>query len=289
MLTTKQKIHYLADSLFRYFEPKVCPFCNSTSNRIIDRKYFVTRLLECDICKLKYRHPYDSIETNNQFYQKSYVESDLLTADLPKKEDLNSYVNSNFKVDPNKDVSRIISLIELLMGDIKNLSLIDYGSSWGYMSYQFKREAKQVQSFEISEPRKNYGNDNLGLNIVSDENDLEPNVDIFFSSHVIEHVPDISHFINLALELVKPGGYIITLCPNGSDYYKNSSPESFHKAWGKVHPNFLNELFFQKAFRDKPIYIGSTPIQYEHIKKWNSDGVYIDSLEGIELLTIVQV
>ena len=54
-----------------------------------------------------------------------------------------------------------------------------------------------------------------------------------------------------------------------------------------MRPNFLNELFFQNAFRDKHIYIGSTPIQYDHIKIWNGDGVYIDSLDGVELLTIV--
>ena len=161
------------------------PIYHSKSNKIIDNKYFVTRLLECDVWKLKFRHPYDSIKSNKQFYQKSYVESDLLSANLPQKEDLNHYLKSNFKVYPNKDVTIIISLIELLIGDMKNLSIIDYGSSWGYMSYQFKQISKHVQSFEISEPRKNYGNEYLGLNIVSAENDLKPKVDVFFSSHVI--------------------------------------------------------------------------------------------------------
>jgi cyclopropane fatty-acyl-phospholipid synthase-like methyltransferase len=177
----------------------------------------------------------------------------------------------------------------MLKGDVSKVSMVDYGCSWGYMSYQFKQKVHQLQSFEISVPRATYGNKNLGLNIVSNEDELQPQVDIFFSSHVIEHVPSLQNLINLAKKMVKPGGYIITLCPNGSDHYQIKEPTSFHLAWGKVHPNYLSDSFFKKAFKDNPKYIGTTPIQFEHIEKWDKQSILIDNLDNIEMLTIVKV
>ena len=92
MLTLPQKVKYLTNSALRIFEPKICPFCNAKNRKVIDRKYFVTFLIECENCFLKYRHPYESVSSNKEFYQKEYAESDLLTTDLPNEHDLKNYL-----------------------------------------------------------------------------------------------------------------------------------------------------------------------------------------------------
>jgi 2-polyprenyl-3-methyl-5-hydroxy-6-metoxy-1,4-benzoquinol methylase len=289
MLTTKQKINYLLDSTLRFFEQKKCPHCKSTNCTKIDQKYFVTQLLQCNNCNFRFRHPYDSINTNKDFYQKEYFEDDVMTTDMPTNEQLEDMKSNNFDIDNDKSIKRLLPLFDIVTSNNRNAKIVDYGASWGYMSYQFKLAGYDVQSFEISKPRGNYGNKNLGLNIVSNIEELKGGVDIFFSSHVIEHVPSITEMLNVAKGVLKKGGFFICLCPNGSDEFRKLDPQAFHLAWGKVHPNYLDEKFFSKLFEENNYYIGATPINLEKINNWNSEGQCIDKLESIELLTIVKL
>lgn len=289
MITTGQKIAYLANSILRYAEPKICPYCASSHTHEIDRKYLVTRLLECQHCHLYFRHPYETQASNRSFYQKAYTEKDKLTTDLPSPEGLEALKAINFKTDSNKHAARLIRLFQCLYPSVNALNIIDYGASWGYISYQFLQAGMSVQSFEISAPRAQYGNDNLGLDIKTRVEDLTPGADIFFSSHVIEHVPSISAMLDQAIKLIRPGGYFIALCPNGSDGFRLSNPSGFHQAWGKVHPNYLNDKFFRHVFKSQPHYIGSSPIHFDAISAWNGLGQYTDNLDGEELLLIAKI
>ncbi len=287
MLTFKQKLSYLADSAIRYFEPKKCPHCGASDCNTVDRKYLVTRLLECQECHLKFRHPYEAVQSNKEFYQKEYKEEDQLTTNLPNKEEIEIIKSPDYVFEPNKNADRFFPLFNHLLNGNKNGSIIDYGSSWGYISHQFKKEGYNVQSFEISEYRAKFGNENLNLNIVSNIDQLEPGADLFFSSHVIEHVPSIQAMVDTAKKLVKKGGYFVCLCPNGSDQYQKLQPESFHAAWGKVHPNFLNEKYFANLFKENDFYLGTTPIRLDEIKAWKS-GQVVTNIDVIELILVVK-
>ena len=88
MLTKSQKVSYLIDSVLHYGSPVVCPSCGSTHASEVDRKFVVTRLFECDKCKLYFRHPTDSAEVNKKFYQKEYMEGDGITTYMPSQAEL---------------------------------------------------------------------------------------------------------------------------------------------------------------------------------------------------------
>jgi hypothetical protein len=288
MLTLNQKIDYLVTSAFRYFEVPVCPSCGSKINTLVDRKYIVTRLFKCSDCKLQFRHPIERIEEGKKFYQKKYTEGDGITTEMPSLDALKELKGQNFS--QFKDDRSAVRLDEIFKAlNSENKKICDYGSSWGYMSYQLKNLGYQVNSFEISTPRADFGNKHLQLNIKSEYNQLEKNQDVVFSSHVIEHVPSVKQMLELKWGLVKEGGYLIVICPNGSRDLKNANPESFHEGWGKVHPNYLNEELFEKFFESKPFFITSSPFNLTQIKDWDQNNSYTSKvMDGYELLVIIK-
>ena len=95
----------------------------------------------------------------------------------------------------DKNAGRHLELFARLFPEEKSLRIIDYGSSWGYTTYQFKEAGHQVQGYEISRSRAGYGIKNLDVDICTDEKQLRKGNHIFFSSHVIEHHPDIASMI----------------------------------------------------------------------------------------------
>lgn len=288
MLTQKQKIKYLLDSILASGQRVRCTFCQSEDCIEIDRKYFVTRLMECQDCHLYFRYPVDKKEENADFYQTEYQESDSITTDLPDAALLEEMKKNGFRVG-GKNADRHLELFKRLFPEEKSLRIIDYGSSWGYTSYQFKQAGHEVQGFEISRSRAAYGIKNLGVDICMDAKLLRKDNHIFFSSHVIEHHPDIASMIRLAKSLLKDGGYFIAFCPNGSLAFRMKNPEIFHRFWGKVHPNYLNVDFYKKVFRGNPYYISSNPMIVDNIHPLQKQDSIIGDLTGDELMVITKI
>jgi 2-polyprenyl-3-methyl-5-hydroxy-6-metoxy-1,4-benzoquinol methylase len=288
MLTLRQKFNYILDSTIRFFDESICPHCKSTKFKKRDSKFFVTRLHECSECKLLYRFPIDTISSNKSFYQSEYVEDDLLTTKLPSSVELEKFKANKFR-EGDKNADRYIELFKELFPEVESgIKIIDYGCSWGYISYQIKEQGFDVQSFEISVPRKDYGIEKLGLDITDDQEKLRVDNHIFFSSHVIEHLPDIFSFIELAQKLLRSGGYFIAVCPNGSNEYRDADPHGFHSCWGKVHPNYLNAEFYKEKFKNFPYFIGSTPFDLKGVNKIKQGNQIIGDLSRGELYIVVR-
>lgn len=285
-----QKTAYFLDCCRRYFSPVHCPSCQSKNYRLIDRKYLVLRLFECGECGLYYRHPLEKAAENRDFYQSQYQQPDHVTTFMPETErDLNTLTTGILENPENpKNALRIRRIFEALFPEVNNLSVVDYGASWGYMSWQLKSYGFDVQSYEISVPRARYGNRHLGLDIQTDEKTLRDHNHVFFSSHVIEHVPVVSDMLALGAGLTRSDGFIVTLCPNGSPEFRQKDSVGFHYVWGQVHPNYLNAQFFLKHFAGKPVFLSSTPFDTEALKRWDQQSQFIGDLSGEELLSIAR-
>ncbi len=287
MLTRKQKFAYFSDALLRSLTVKSCPACGAKNSSIIDRKHFVTTLNECHQCGIYYRHPVDSAATNKDFYQAEYTEGDGITTFMPPAEELAAIVNGGFSQFPSKDAKRLKPLFKSLFPRIENIKILDYGSSWGYTSHQLKSYGMDVQSYEISRPRAEYGNQALGLSILTDESKLRVDNDLFFSSHVIEHVPNAIAMLALAKSLTAESGYVVTLCPNGSPEFRAANPAGFHGLWGKVHPNFLNAKFFRNVAGSNPYFITSTVAGWGRLASWDKKSQVADQdLASDEILFV---
>ena len=178
MLNFNEKISYLFTSAYNYFNKVECPYCLQGNAKVIDRKYLVTRLFECNFCHLYFRHPIDKVDKSVKFYQNNYFESDHITTDLPNKAELNHLIEINFN--PDKNANQLITLFKILISNIESTKIVDYGANWGYTTYQLLKNNFQVQAYEISKPRAFFGIKNLGIDIKVDEKDLETDNDIFF-------------------------------------------------------------------------------------------------------------
>ncbi len=287
MLTPVQRLQYFAASLRGLNRPAVCPACSNKRSHVIDRKALITTLRECLECGLYFRHPSDSAIENERFYQDQYVEGDGITTFKPDPEELRALLDNGFAQYPAKHAGRIVELLSSLFGKLESIRLIDYGASWGYIAFQLHKAGVDVQGYEISRPRANYGRDALQIPIETDVDKLRSDNDVFFSSHVIEHVPNPTQLLQTAQRLVRPGGFVISLCPNGSPAFRDASPDGFHRAWGKVHPNLLNAKYFQQAAGDKPYFIASTPDGWQRIHDWDRHSKVIDrDLSGPEILMV---
>jgi 2-polyprenyl-3-methyl-5-hydroxy-6-metoxy-1,4-benzoquinol methylase len=281
------KFKYLVRSAYHYLSPIKCTNCGSQRVEQSDRKYFFTRLFECQDCKLQFRHPVDTKAFNEKFYQEDYVQDDGITTDLPSTELLKQMVNSNFANSP-KNADPVLALWKSVFSDLRQVKAIDYGCSWGYMSFQFLKQGVQLQSYEISRPRAKFGNAHLGLSIKSDVKDLTSGNDLFYNSHVIEHVPSISDMVNEAKRLLKPNGYFFAECPNGSLAFRKKNPSEFHQGWGLVHPNYLSDKFYQHLFRECPYLISSAPFPLEAIREWDGNSQQTLDTSGGQLLVIAR-
>ena len=265
-----QKLRYFAFSLKKNILNKgfACPSCGNLDSKIISRKYLITALHNCNICKLLYRTPTTTKDENEIFYQNEYTQG--FTTECPNDEKLSFLLNKNFQGE-EKDYSSYIDIIKA-GGGVPKHRLFDYGCSWGYGSWQLKRCGFDVESFDISIPMANYAKSKLGLKVHFNLSDVKGIFDIFFASHVLEHVPSVKETINFGMNIIKPNGLFVAFTPNGSLKCKNKI-KNWNKHWGLVHPQFINEDFYANFFSNNDYFIASTPYTsniIKEIQEWKS-------------------
>lgn len=281
------KVSYLLKSATHYFQPKKCPYCDQVEFDIVDTKYLVTQLLSCKSCNLMFRHPQDNANYNFKFYNNQY-EQEGITTDLPDPATLQNFIDTKFE-NTLRSIDASKQILNALVGNLENKSILDYGCSWGYTTWQFQDIGMKAQGFEIGKGRAEFGKKNLNVKIATsiDEIKIDP-FDFVYSSHVIEHLVDINGFVNTCLEKLKPEGFIVLLCPNASNDLRAKNPENFHLFWGEVHPNMISDKFLKVVFKDYPYFISSSSYNMEKIGNWDQKNQIVDLNGGDELLCIVK-
>ena len=258
-------------------------------NRLAETR--ITSLNRCSNCNLLFRAPITTEDENTRFYQHAYKEG--FTTDMPSTYDLEQMIGFNF-INTEKDYSTYIQIVNILLDKMKsgakNINMLDLGCSWGYGSWQFMNNGFNVVSFEISAPRCSYASNKLGIECYSSLNDLnkyKKRFDIFFSAHVLEHIPSPRNIFRMAHELLNKEGLFIAFTPNGSDAYKSKNYTSWHKTWGKVHPQFIDDIFYNTEFQSYPRVYASSPYDLDklrYIRLDDNSSHYVDDLSGPELL-----
>jgi len=256
-----------------------CPACGSNT-RTVHRKYLVTTLRECPRCFLRFRFPKDEPDATRKFYEDE-VYNQATATELPSESQLQKLIETKFAGIP-EDYTRRIEIMRAA-GVQPGARVLDFGSSWGYGSWQMKQAGFEVFSVEIGSVRRLYAQDKLGCVMVQDLQELAGSIDCFISSHVIEHLTD-PRILFAAAELVlKPSGTLIVFCPNGALQRERIDPVHYHLNWGLVHPLMITPEFMKLEVRDRGfarchVYSDAKADQVAA----RSDG----PLEGVELLTV---
>lgn len=243
---------------------RACPSCGNISSNIVDRKYIFTELRRCRKCNLMYRIPTIGKQESYLFYQDEYSQG--ITTELPGEQKLKEYTDIEFK-GTEKDYSCYIQVLKALNVE-KESKIFDYGCSWGYGSWQLKKEGYDVDSLEISRGRAAYAREKLGIDVFEEVAQIHDTYDVFFSSHVLEHVSSVRETIMAGIKLLKPGGLFIAFTPNGSSSFRERNYYKWHKLWGLVHPNFLDDEFYKTEFKEYSYIIDSSPYNHKELKHW---------------------
>lgn len=107
--------------------------------------------------------------------------------------------------------------------------------------------------------------------------------DVFFSAHVLEHVPSVADVLTLAGNVLVNKGLFVAFTPNGSDVYRRLHKKSWNKLWGLVHPNFLDDQFYNNVHSN--VLLASSPYEFERLSNTNFEApIHPHSLGGYELL-----
>ena len=280
----KSRLEYFLWALPRSVGPdKSCPACKAANTRLLRRKYLVTALRECPECGLRFRTPKDDTKSAEEFYREEVYKQGF-TTDLPSDAELQAMLASRFAGTEKDFTMRIETLVAA--GLPAGARILDFGSSWGYGSWQMRQAGFDVYSYELGRDRARYAKEKLGCTVVSDLRSLDGTIDCFFSAHVIEHLPDPFAMFEEAGRLLRPGGMFVCFCPNGATERERRDPKGYHANWNMVHPLMLTPEFMLKAakrfgFREYSAF--STPASAQEIRDMNGNG-----LGGDELLLIAR-
>lgn len=266
----------------------LCPSCGcDCESKVEARKYLVTSLRRCNNCKLLFRAPTTTAEENASFYQEAYSQG--FTTDVPSDIELKKLISTKF-AGSEKDYSGYIAVLKAL-GVQPGARILDFGCSWGYGSWQMQQVNYEVTAFEISKPRCRYAKEKLGIDAYDDLAALpRTDYDVFFSSHVLEHVPSISEVIQYARTKLKKNGLFVAFTPNASDAYRQREPRLWQLMWGLVHPTMPDDLFYKAIFPD--VLLASSPYDYQGIEEAWQKGQFSNVpivLSGPELVAITRL
>ena len=125
-----------------------------------------------------------------------------------------------------------------------------------------------------------------GARVLDRTEDLAGGLDVFFSSHVIEHVPAPRDVISLARRLLRSGGLFVAFTPNGSAA-RRAKPDQAHnvmRMWGLLHPIVLDDVFYSRVLPAEPKLLATSPYPLDSIRRWDQRTDLSADLSGKELL-----
>jgi 2-polyprenyl-3-methyl-5-hydroxy-6-metoxy-1,4-benzoquinol methylase len=221
---------------------KSCPACGSATTELVRRKALVTSLYSCHDCSLMFRVPKDVPEQTRRFYQRDYRAG--FTTILPDELELARLKQTEFQ-GTEKNYENYIRALQT-MGCLPGQVILDFGASWGYGSWQLSQAGYRVYSYEVSEPRAAYAREKLGCQTLSALEQMPEKADLFFSAHVIEHLPRPYSLWEAAMQVLKPEGKVVLFMPNGNPARERRDGKSYHQLWGQVHPLLLTSEALMK-------------------------------------------
>lgn len=285
-----QRIRYLTRCLIDVFRPSLrcCPCCGSSDVLPVKRKRLLTTLVRCRSCCLLFRLPRDRDDFGRAFYQDRYESG--FTTTCPQDEELSEMLATHFR-GTSKNLARKLEVLSALRS-FPPTRILDFGASWGYGTWQLRQAGFQAEGFEISQRRAQFGREKLAVPLSSDLKEIHGPFDVFLSIHVLEHVPSPTFIFDLARRLLRSGGLFIAYTPNGSAEFMRADSKRYHRAWGRLHPLYLDDAFYCHQFQNRPKLLTSCEtgrqVDLTELETWDQESDRVFELTKSELLAVIK-
>ncbi len=241
-----------------------CPACGSKRSMLVSRKYLVTALRRCGDCRLMFRTPTDTATESFEYYQEGYDSG--FTTELPGDVELAALLESGFARTP-KDFGRWLRILRAL-GVRDGARVLDFGCSWGYGVWQLRQSGYEASGFELSVPRARFARERLQVHVTSDPRNLPGGFDVVFSSHVLEHIPQLAETLDMLFSRLRPGGMMVAVTPNGAQAYRAKRPDAWQRSWGLKHPLLREGAFWTARLGERPYIVTSELFNEATLSDW---------------------
>ncbi len=246
------KLFLFIFSLLSFFKKKICPNCNYNIKKkviIIDKKYNL-KLIECPKCSLRFVHPVP-FNLSNIYYDLIYKDGHTTEINNNYLEYLKNNVSNKVDITFKNKISRYLNIyipiFKTFHSHLNKDNFLDFGSSWGYGSIQFKKYFKKCYAYDVSKIRLDQAVNNFDL----EHFNKNISYDFIISIHVVEHLANFNLLNEIIENNLSINGYLLIACPNGSNQFKKLKPNQYKKLWGFEHPNFISDDFLKKKFEKK--------------------------------------
>ena len=206
-----------------------CIICDSFNTKLLYEKYpgyiegsffNIYKCKDCDshfiLTEKDEKYLYDIIysSTNSVGYDRYYHYAEIIKE---KKDPLQFLAYNESTYYP----------IYKYVKDKTELSILEIGCGYGYLSYSLKMKGHDIKALDISKSAINFAKKNFGdffynSDIITFANNNKERFDLIVSTEVIEHLNEPNIFLNTCVKLLKDQGKIILTTPN-KDYYKKKS------------------------------------------------------------------
>ena len=265
-----------------------CPSCGSREFSRVDQRFVVTTLERCHQCRLMFRLPHVA-NTGDSCGQHAANCSSAIEPTPPDIEVVELMKDEHFK-GTKADAGALLELLAALGCDPASTHVLDYGCSWGYTAWQFQAAGYRLTGYEPRRNRCDFAVARMGIAARHRDSDLVGPFDVLYCSGLLTHVANVRRTMERARSLVRPGGWIIYLTPNGSEAWRQADPRGWSRAWGKEHANLLDDTFYKTAAGDRPLLLTTAPFDRGAIARWTSrraSAETIGTLAGPQLLAVL--
>ncbi len=185
---------------------------------------------ECPDTGVFFTHPSLSSTELDSMYRNEYQGQGVLSLNHSRITAQFNFIHSHVLSNKAYDFGRNLRVLEI---GCANAYLLRRLAPWSSDITCFEPSTNLASAAAKDEIMKGTNTSNLSITVHSmnwDEDRVAPeSVDLFISSHVLEHVPDLCNFFTQLYGKIRPGGVIFSEVPNHTlDYVKTTFGGQFH-------------------------------------------------------------
>jgi len=224
-----------------------CPICNSDA-----KEFYITSdevpLLKCLNCTHEFKYGFSSFSDIKNLYS-----------------DISYYHRNPFS---SKDIKKLEPQIKIRLDTLnryisldKPLDILEVGCLEGVLLHKLQNLGHKVKGCEVNRPALEVGIKEFGLEIVSEDINMQPfsenSFDLIYSFHVLEHLTNPTLSLRACKKMLKDNGKLVMNLPMDEDDYENIEHLHF---FNKTSASYLLKSVFGggEIFDGGEYYAGGT-------------------------------